>query len=288
MTDHTDTQASDHPFTRPGQVAADRPAPDRCMVCGQPEADHRPRPLTYDQALFRQRGFTDAQDRYEALTDRKMAADTVRILRERGEFDPASSVHASMAEREPLSAEDWLEMMAAGEVLARYYRHPSMLDHAAKAGATWDQIGAARGTSGDQARADYRAWAEGQHKLWAGYGDDTAHRFGLDDAGYAAAIARSAGPEMYPGGIGDPASIGIRSGEAARAALRAELARLRHDRETWEEAVQACTCPGPASQCTRRDFRDHAGQPEGCMACAELDPDQPCIAAVAQALEAGQ
>jgi hypothetical protein len=27
-------------FTRPGQVAPDRPAPDRCMACGQPEAGH--------------------------------------------------------------------------------------------------------------------------------------------------------------------------------------------------------------------------------------------------------
>ena len=52
-----------------------------------------------------------------------------------------------MAEREPLGAPEWLELMAAGEVLARYYRHPTTLDHAMKAGATWDQIGAARGTS---------------------------------------------------------------------------------------------------------------------------------------------
>ena len=27
-----------HQFTRPGQVAPGRPAPDACMVCGQPEA----------------------------------------------------------------------------------------------------------------------------------------------------------------------------------------------------------------------------------------------------------
>jgi hypothetical protein len=30
-----------HTFIRPGQVAPDRPAPDRCMECGRPEADHR-------------------------------------------------------------------------------------------------------------------------------------------------------------------------------------------------------------------------------------------------------
>ena len=33
---------SGHQFTRPGQVAPDLPAPDACMVCGQPEAAHNP------------------------------------------------------------------------------------------------------------------------------------------------------------------------------------------------------------------------------------------------------
>jgi hypothetical protein len=30
-----------HGFTRPGQVSPDRPAPDRCVVCAEPEAAHR-------------------------------------------------------------------------------------------------------------------------------------------------------------------------------------------------------------------------------------------------------
>lgn len=29
-----------HRFIRPGQVAPDRPAPDRCTECGRPEAEH--------------------------------------------------------------------------------------------------------------------------------------------------------------------------------------------------------------------------------------------------------
>jgi hypothetical protein len=49
------------------------------------------------------------------------------------------------------------------------------------------QIGAARGTTADQARVDYREWAEGQHDLLS-YGDG---RFGISDAEYAAAIERS-------------------------------------------------------------------------------------------------
>jgi hypothetical protein len=58
--------------------------------------------------------------------------------------------------------------MAIGEVLARYYRHPSMVDQAVKAGGGWEQIGAARGTSAEQARQDYREWADGQHNLVLG------------------------------------------------------------------------------------------------------------------------
>jgi hypothetical protein len=67
-------------------------------------------------------------------------------------------------------------------------------------------------------------------------------------------------------------------------ALHARLAGLRRDREAWEEAARACVCPpGP---CSRGEFRDHAGESEGCMACADLDPEQPCYAAVARRLRA--
>ena len=29
-----------HAFARPGQVSPDQPAPDKCMECGRPEAEH--------------------------------------------------------------------------------------------------------------------------------------------------------------------------------------------------------------------------------------------------------
>jgi len=32
--------AASHPFIRPGQVAPDHPAPDACMQCGEPFAEH--------------------------------------------------------------------------------------------------------------------------------------------------------------------------------------------------------------------------------------------------------
>ena len=75
-------------------------------------------------------------------------------------------------------------MLALGERIARYYRHPSQVDKAVKAGASWAQIAAATGTTEDAARAAYREWAEGQHK-YAGMGDDE----------YAAALKRAGGTD---------------------------------------------------------------------------------------------
>ena len=138
---------------------------------------------------------------------RDLSARAAAILRERGEFDPANLGHQLVAACEPLSAAERLEQLAIGEVLARYYRHPSILDHAVQAGASWEQIGAERGTSADQARADYRQWADGQHRLLAW----TEGRIGMSDAEYAEAIARAADPAACPGGIGAAGHIGSRA-----------------------------------------------------------------------------
>ena len=62
-------------------------------------------------------------------------------------------------------------MLARGEAIAFYYRHPAGVDHAVKAGATWEQIAAARNTTPEAARAAYREWAEGQHQ-YASMGDE--------------------------------------------------------------------------------------------------------------------
>lgn len=156
------------------------------------------RPLTYDEAeaTYRGRLLTAGRDRYEELTDRELWTRTAALLRERGELDPSNPGHQAMAARQPLSAAEHLELMAIGEMLARYYRHPALLDHAAKAGATWEQIGAARGTSAEQAREDYREWAEGQHRLLAW----TEGRIGMSDAEYGEAMRRLGEPAATPAG----------------------------------------------------------------------------------------
>lgn len=185
--------ASDHEFVRPGQVAPDRLARDACAQCGQPEAVHHARPLTCDaaEAAYRDRLLTAGRDRYEELADRDLSARTTVILRERGEFEPANPGHQLSAAKPPLSAAEYLERIAIGEALARYYRHPSMVHDAVQAGAGWEQIGAARGISAAQARAEYRQWAIGQHALHMDTG-----RWGLDAGQYAAAMARAGDPDV--------------------------------------------------------------------------------------------
>ena len=84
-------------------------------------------------------------------------------------------------------------MLANGEVVARVYRHPYQVHHALQAGATWEQIAEATGTDEAKARQAYREFAAGQNCLWHHYGD---RKSGMDDAKYAAALARAAEPEV--------------------------------------------------------------------------------------------
>jgi hypothetical protein len=178
--------------------------PQPAPVPGPPQ-----RPVTHDaaEAVYRT-DLAAARDRYAELSDRDLSATAAKILRERGEFDPASLGHQLVAAREPLSAAERLEHLAIGEVLARYYRHPSMLDQAVRADASWEQIGAACGTSAGQARADYRRWADGQHHLLAW----TEGRIGMSDAEYAQALARAAETAACSGGTGAAGHIGIQAG----------------------------------------------------------------------------
>jgi hypothetical protein len=250
MIEQAGMQPGEHRFVGPGQVAPDRPVPGACVRCGQPEGEHPldPRPLTCDavELVYQERLLTAGRDRYDALAVRKLAADSVALLRERGEFDPAKPGHQALASRPPLTTDDYLEQMALGEALARYYRHPSMLDRAAKTGATWEQIGAARGTSVGQARLDYREWAVGQHDLHAHYG-----RWGLDDDEYAAAIAR-AGQDSARHTVTFDLMVGDNTDFVLTEALREFAARQRseaadedpgsaiaRDRIRWAECAEA-------------------------------------------------
>jgi hypothetical protein len=76
----------------------------------------------------------------------------------------------------PITAEDYLEMLALGEMLGEtdrgcvadpdYYRDAAYLHGALTAGATWAQLAEATGDDEATARRRYRTWAEDQHRLW--------------------------------------------------------------------------------------------------------------------------
>ena len=144
------------------------------------------RPVTYNDAQSAYRGTADARERHDELTNRDLSARSLATLKARGTYDPAKHGDADPA---PLTLDEHLEVIAAGEVLARYYRHPSQVDHAVKAGASWEQIAQAAGGSPEQVRQEYREWADGQHRLWAHY----EGKLGMSDAAYDEAL-RAAGP----------------------------------------------------------------------------------------------
>jgi hypothetical protein len=145
------------------------------------------RPTTYHEASSVYRYTGDAQKRHDELTQRAALARARGALRARGELDPARH---SAEEYEPLSVDEHLEVLATGEVVARTYRHPANVDRALEAGATWEQVAAALDRDEIQARQDYRKWAEGQHRLWAGECGGGG-KLGMNDAEYAKALARA-------------------------------------------------------------------------------------------------
>ena len=145
---------------------------------------------TYDEAFGRP--FTDVVNRYRALDDRDTMARAIATLQARGKWNDDRSLDP--ADYPPLTVAEHLEMLALGEALARYYRHPAQVHHAVIAGATWPQIAAATGSDPDQARQAYRAWAEEQRGLRQQFPGGT---IGLGDDEYAAAL-KAAG-EDSPG-----------------------------------------------------------------------------------------
>jgi hypothetical protein len=151
------------------------------------------RALTYYQAEASYRCTIDARERFEELTNRHLTVRAHATLKARGTYDP--QLHGDADKYQPLTTEEHLEILAAGEMLARYYRHPALIHQAATAGASWPQIAAATGSDEATVRHAYREWADGQHRLYSDY----QGKFGMDDAGHAAAIGRASDPQAEAG-----------------------------------------------------------------------------------------
>ena len=174
------------------------------------------RPVTYHEASRSDRTWLQARDRWEELDGRHHLARAIAALKARGEYDPAKHGTKDYA---PLTLAEHLEVLASGEVVARVYRHPYLIHWALEAGATWQQVAEATGTSESKARQEYRDLAEGQHRLWR----DTDHRFGMDDAEYAAALER-AGAGQAVGGDEDQAAVILAALNEAAGLIRRQAA----------------------------------------------------------------
>jgi hypothetical protein len=168
----------------------------------------------------------DQEKRFRVLAGHDALAGAIASGKARGTYVPSEYVNEQRYP--PLTLNEHLEMLALGENLARYYRHPAQVDKAVKAGASWDQIAAATGTTAEAARTAYREWAEGQHQQYAGTG-----RFGLDDAGYTAALEAAGEP--------GPAAATEGAAEDTRRiqAIRAVLARFDWEISDRQYALEA-------------------------------------------------
>ena len=144
-----------------------------------------PRTTTYWEAQANYRSTFDMRERFEELTTRELLARSYATLKARGNYEPRK--HGDASKHQPLTATEHLEILALGEAMARYYRHPARIDEAVKAGASWAQIADAVGSDEAQARRAYREWADGQHRLHADY----EGKFGMNEAEHAAAISRA-------------------------------------------------------------------------------------------------
>jgi hypothetical protein len=154
---------------------------------GEPASPSRV--ITYEQAETGYQCTIDARERFEELGNRDLMARAHATLKARGTYDPHK--HGDTGKYPPLTTEEHLEFLAAGEMLARYYRHPALIHHAVQAGASWPQIAAATGSDEATVRQGYREWADRQHRLYADYQGE----LGLDDTERTAAINRAAAPQ---------------------------------------------------------------------------------------------
>ena len=82
--------------------------------------------------------WADVLNRYQALTDRDAMARAIATLQARGQWNDDRSIKPE--DYPPLTADEHLELIALGEVMARRYRHPAPVHYAVVAGATWDEI----------------------------------------------------------------------------------------------------------------------------------------------------
>jgi hypothetical protein len=160
-----------------------------------------PRPVTFGQATDRYSiSIRAARERYDELNLRDHLARVHADMRPSEMQDPRE--HGG-GHAEPLSTDEHLELLAAAEYLSRVYRPSCQLDHALNAGATWEQVADALGTSQAAAQAAYRKCADNPSDFLSWADDRTGASDGEHDAATRrpeAEARRVAGPEQREAG----------------------------------------------------------------------------------------
>jgi hypothetical protein len=176
-----------------------------------------------------------AEQTFEELTTRDLHA---RVVAAAGVIPPESPSGPDVVEAAGYAPLSVVEHLAAGEVLVRSYRHPWYVDRALRAGATWQQAADAAGCTEEQARVEYRSWAEGERRARAAHDErrwaDREGRFGMDDAEYAAAMRRA--------GEAQPDSAAERAAAGPGAILCAHADRDGQGAH-WLRSGEKCTAP---------------------------------------------
>jgi hypothetical protein len=177
------------------------------------------------------RNLAEVRDRYEALTVRDLYERTRTAPAVRGEDHGALSTE----KYPPLSLEERAELLAYGAELARSYAPMGpRVDHAVRAGLTWEDIAGAIGAqSAAAARAAYREWAAGQRQLNAT--SEPGSTLGLTAERYAEALALASEP-----------SAPVARAAAHAAAVR-DLVAVGDDRRALDERARSVVLAGRAA-----------------------------------------
>ena len=187
--------------------------------------------MSYDE--IGQMPLTDVLSRYEALNDRDSMARAIATQQARGTWTADGSIRAE--DYPPLTVAEHLELLALGERLARYYRHPVLVHYAVTAGATWEQIAAATGGTVSHARQAYVAWAAGQRRLRQDFPGGT---IGLGADEYAAAVTAVGEQDQAAENAGMDQIFGSGTDTRRLGEIRALLARFDWEHDDRQYALE--------------------------------------------------
>ncbi|MEO3814265.1 hypothetical protein ABGB17_35150 [Sphaerisporangium sp. B11E5] len=128
-------------------------------------------------------------ERWLELTGRDLHVQAIETLKARGDYDPGR--YGDAGGYPPLTVDEYVELLALGESIARSVRNPGHVDRALQAGVTWRQVAAATGRDERDVRREYQEWADDRYDLHRNHPDAGG---GMTGEQHARASARATSP----------------------------------------------------------------------------------------------